>query len=67
VDRFVTLLARKLNEPPRMSNRLATIASAQKQARRRDVLFACFIALAAALAATSVSGPSTPSSHVVER
>ena len=35
--------------------RLETIATAQKKTRVRDVMFACFVALAAALAVTSVT------------
>lgn len=36
-------------------NRLATIAAAQKKTRVRDAIFACFVALAAVVAVTSVS------------
>jgi len=35
-------------------NRLETIAKRQRNGRTRDLLFACFIALAAVLGATSV-------------
>ncbi len=38
-----------------MSNRLATIATAQKQTRVRDLVFACFVALAAIVSVSSVS------------
>jgi len=49
-------VARKLNnELSIMTNRLATIATAQKQTRTRDAIFACFVALGLALAVTSVS------------
>ncbi len=38
-----------------MSNRLATIATAQKQTRVRDFVFACCVALATVVSVTSVS------------
>lgn len=38
-----------------MTNRLATIASAQKKTRIRDAIFACFVALAAVVTVTTVS------------
>jgi hypothetical protein len=38
-----------------MSNRLATIATAQKKTRARDFVFACFVALAAVVSVTTVS------------
>jgi len=37
-----------------MSTRLATIEKRQRNGRTRDLLFACFIALAAVLGATTV-------------
>jgi hypothetical protein len=42
-----------------MTNRLSTIATAQKKTRSRDVLFACFVALAAVIGATTVSSAAT--------
>lgn len=52
-----------------MSNRLATIATAQKKTRLRDAMFACFVALAAVISITTIStaasAASTPS--VVQR
>lgn len=38
-----------------MTNRLATIATAQKKTRVRDALFACFVALAAVVTVTTVT------------
>ena len=38
-----------------MTNRLATIAAAQKKTRTRDAIFACFVALGLAISVTSVS------------
>ncbi len=38
-----------------MTTRLQTIATAQKKTRIRDAIFACFVALAAAVAITSVT------------
>lgn len=38
-----------------MPSRLANIATAQKQTRVRDLVFACFVALAAVVSVTSVS------------
>lgn len=38
-----------------MTNRLATIAAAQKKTRLRDALFACFVALAAVVTVTTVA------------
>lgn len=38
-----------------MTTRLQTIATAQKKTRVRDAIFACFVALAAAVAITSVT------------
>jgi hypothetical protein len=38
-----------------MSNRLETISNNNKRNRVRDALFACFIALAAALAVTAMT------------
>jgi len=49
-------------------NRLETIATAQKKTRLRDVMFACFVALAAAVTITSIgTAASNTSSHVVQR
>ncbi len=36
------------------TNRLETIAKRQRNSRKRDLLFACFIALAAIIGATTV-------------
>jgi hypothetical protein len=36
-------------------NRLDTIATRQKKSRSRDLLFACFLALAAVVSVTTVS------------
>jgi hypothetical protein len=38
-----------------MSNRLATIATRQRQSRARDFLFAAFIALAAVVSVSSIA------------
>ena len=49
-------LARKLYiDPFIMTNRLATIATAQKKTRIRDAIFASFVALGLAISVTSVS------------
>ena len=37
-----------------MSHRLATIATRQRRGRARDLVFACFIALVAAIGASTV-------------
>ena len=48
--------------------RLAGIAAAQKQTRIRDAVFACFVALAAVIAVTSVSTAADgASTHLVQR
>ena len=44
-----------MNGPFTMSNRLATIATAQKKTRARDLVFACFVALAAIVSVSTVS------------
>lgn len=49
-----------------MTTRLETIATAQKKTRARDVLFACFVALAAAVAVTSVT-TAAKAAHVTQR
>jgi hypothetical protein len=46
------------------SNRLATIEKRQRNGRTRDLLFACFIALAAVLGATTVGTAVQASSQV---
>jgi len=50
-------------------NRLETIATAQKKTRVRDVMFACFVALAAVITVTSVSTAASnhTTSHLVQR
>ncbi len=51
-----------------MSNRLATIANRQRSTRVRDLVFAAFVALAAAIAVTSVGAAADAASpHVVTR
>lgn len=47
--------------------RLATIVAAQKKTRVRDALFACFVAIAAAVSITTVSTAASASTHVVQR
>lgn len=47
--------------------RLATIAAAQKKTRVRDALFACFVAIAAAVSITTVSTAASAATHVVQR
>ena len=37
-----------------MTNRLTTIATRQRKLRTRDVLFACFVALATVMTLTSI-------------
>jgi hypothetical protein len=41
-------------ESPMKANRLETIAKRQRSGRSRDLLFACFVALAAIIGATTV-------------
>jgi hypothetical protein len=48
-------LARNLNYGSVMTTRLATIATAQKKTRLRDALFACIVAVTAAVALATVS------------
>ena len=51
-----------------MSTRLATIATAQKKTRTRDLLFACFVALAAAIGVSSVvTAADVANTHLVGR
>jgi hypothetical protein len=51
-----------------MTTRLATIANAQKKTRTRDAIFACFVALAAAIAVSSVTTAADVANiHVVAR
>jgi hypothetical protein len=51
-----------------MTTRLATIANAQKKTRSRDVIFACLVALAAAIGVSSVTtAASAANTHVVQR
>ena len=47
--------------------RLDNIATAQKKTRLRDAMFACFVALAAAIAVTSVSTAASAATHVANR
>jgi hypothetical protein len=48
--------------------RLETIATAQKKTRIRDAIFACFVALAAVIAVTSVSTAANgASTQIVQR
>lgn len=49
-----------------MTTRLQTIATAQKKTRVRDAVFACFVALAAAVAVTSVT-TAAEAAHVTQR
>jgi hypothetical protein len=61
-------LARKLYQVPNMTNRLSTIATAQKKTRLRDVIFAGFLVMGAALAVTSVStAAATANTQLVQR
>ncbi len=46
--------------------RLQTIATAQKKTRVRDVVFVCFVALAAAVTVTSVSTAASNHAHVAQ-
>ena len=48
-------------------NRLETIASRQRRLRARDLVFACFMALVAAVGATTVGAAIDSSSVVVKR
>jgi len=58
------VLARRLNEAPGRGDprftkepamtRLDTIVTRQRQSRRRDLVFACFVALVAVIGATTV-------------
>lgn len=52
---------------PFMSNRLATIATAQKKTRARDLVFACFVALAAVISVTTVSTAASAAAPVAQR
>ena len=48
--------------------RLETIATAQKKTRARDLIFACFVALGAALAVTSVTtAASVANTNITQR
>jgi hypothetical protein len=47
-----------------MTNRLATIAAAQKKTRVRDFMFACFVALAAVVSVTTISTAATNASSI---
>jgi hypothetical protein len=47
-----------------MTNRLATIANAQKKTRARDLVFACFVALAAVISVTTVSTAASNASSI---
>jgi hypothetical protein len=49
-------------------NRLETIVTAQKKTRVRDVIFACFVALAAIVTVTTVNAATTTANtHVAQR
>jgi len=51
-----------------MTTRLETIAIAQKKTRVRDAIFACFIALAAAIAISTVTAAANgASTQIVQR
>jgi len=50
-----------------MSNRLATIAAAQKKTRARDFMFACFVALATVVSVTTVSTAASAATSVAQR
>jgi hypothetical protein len=51
-----------------MTNRLSTIATAQKKTRLRDAIFAGFFMLGAAIAVTSVSAAAaTANTQVAQR
>ena len=50
-----------------MTNRLATIATAQKKTRARDLVFACFVALAAVVSVTTVSTPASAAAPIASR
>jgi hypothetical protein len=53
---------------PSMTSRLDTIAAAQKKTRARDLLFACCVALAAAITVTTfTSAPGSNITHVTQR
>ncbi|MBA2539025.1 MAG: hypothetical protein H0V17_05270 [Deltaproteobacteria bacterium] len=47
-----------------MSNRLATIAAAQKKTRVRDLVFACFVALAAVVSVSTVTTAANAASPI---
>jgi hypothetical protein len=46
--------ARRKESTMKSTNRLETIAKRQRNGRNRDLLFACFVALAAIIGATTV-------------
>jgi hypothetical protein len=50
-----------------MTNRLATIATAQKKTRARDLVFACFVALAAVVSVTTVSTAANAAAPIASR
>ncbi|HEU0032694.1 MAG TPA: hypothetical protein VFQ53_18815 [Kofleriaceae bacterium] len=52
-----------------MTTRLADIATRQRSTRLRDAMFACFVAVAAVIGATSVSTAANAAStqHVAQR
>ena len=50
---------------PRMSNRLATIATRQRRSRTRDLVFAAFVALAAIISAMGIGTAARASAPIV--
>jgi hypothetical protein len=60
-------MARNLMMSRVMSNRLATIAAAQKKTRARDLVFACFVALAAVVSVTTVSTAASAAAPIAQR
>jgi hypothetical protein len=50
-----------------MTNRLATIATAQKKTRARDLVFACFVALAAVVSITTVTTAAEAAAPMAQR
>jgi hypothetical protein len=62
-------LVQTVNMGSAMTNRLATIATRQRQSRTRDVLFAVFIALATVVSMSSVAvaADAASTTHVATR
>ena len=48
-------------------NHLNTIAARQTKTRLRDAMFACFVALAAAMTVTSIGTAAAASVHMTQR